>query len=93
VNKIDEADAGEKKRKKKKPRINFDIENDFEKVVFKKHPDLLDVKMNLIASGAFFTSLSGSGSCLYTLVDDTIRKKISEYLEGIGAQFFEVKTI
>lgn len=92
VNKIGE-DTKEKKKKEKKPRINFAIENDFEKVVFKKHPDLLDVKMNLIASGAFFISLSGSGSCLYTLVDDTIRKKITEYLEGIGAQFFEVKTI
>ena len=93
VNKIDEADTKEKKKKKKKARINFAIENDFEKVVFKKHPDLLDIKMNLIAAGAFFISLSGSGSCLYTLIDDTTRKKITEYLEGIGAQFFEVKTL
>lgn len=93
VNKIDEADTKEKIKKKKKSRISFAIENDFEQVVFKKHPDLLDIKMNLIAAGAFFISLSGSGSCLYTLVDDTIRKKIAEYLEGIGAQFFEVKTI
>ncbi|UCC12426.1 MAG: 4-(cytidine 5'-diphospho)-2-C-methyl-D-erythritol kinase [candidate division WOR-3 bacterium] len=93
VNKIEEAEKDSKKKKKKKEKISFAIENDFEKVVFKKHPDLLDVKMNLIASGAFFISLSGSGSCLYTLIDDTMRKKVTEYLEGIGAQFYEVKTI
>ena len=93
VNKIEEIDKEPKKAKKKKSRINFTIENDFEKVVYKKHPDLLDVKMNMIASGAFFISLSGSGSCLYALVDDTIRKKVTEYLEGIGAQYYEVKTI
>lgn len=93
VDKIDEVDREARNKKKKKPRINFAIENDFEKVVYKKHPDLFDVKMNLVAAGAFFISLSGSGSCLYTLLDDSVRKKITGYLEGIGAQFYEVRTI
>ncbi len=79
--------------KKKKQRASFDLHNDFEKVVFKKHPDLLDVKMNLLACGLFCVSLSGSGSCLFTLVDDRTKEKAARYLEGIGAQFFEVQTV
>ncbi len=83
----------EKDKKKKKERVSFYLENDFEKVVFKRHPDLLDVKANLLAAGVYLISLSGSGSCLFAVIDETIRKKVIKYLEGIGAQFFEVRTI
>ncbi len=79
--------------KKKKKRISFDLENDFEKIVFKKHPELLDIKANLVASGVFCVSLSGSGSCLFAIIDQQIRDKATRYLEGIGAQFFEVQTV
>jgi len=71
----------------------FELTNDFEKVVFKSHPDLLDVKVNLLIAGAFMVSLSGSGSCLFAMGDDNARKKVTKYLEGIGAQFFEVHTL
>ena len=80
-------------KKEDKTRKGFVLENDFEKLVFKYHPDLLDVKVNLLTAGAFMVSLSGSGSCLFAMVDDTIRKKVVKYLEGIGSQFFEVVTI
>lgn len=80
-------------KKKKKKRIDFKIQNDFEKVVFNKHPDLLDIKTQLLAAGAFLISLSGSGSCLFTVVDEGIRKKVIKFLDGIGAKYFEVKTI
>lgn len=83
----------EEPKKKKKKRLSFDIKNDFEKVVFKKHPDLLDVKTNLIVCGAYFVSLSGSGSCLFTLIDESNRNKVINYLEGIGAQYYEVRTM
>lgn len=83
----------EEGKKKKKKGVSFDLNNDFEKVVFKKHPDLLDVKTNLVACGILCVSLSGSGSCLFALVDDRTKQKAVRYLEGIGAQFFEVKTI
>ena len=83
----------EEPKKKKKKRLSFEIKNDFEKVVFKKHPDLLDVKTNLIASGAYFVSLSGSGSCLFTIIDESIRIKVTKYLDGIGAQYYEVRTL
>jgi len=79
--------------KKKKTKKGFQLENSFEKTVFKRHPDLLDVKTGLLGAGAFFVSLSGSGSCLFTLVDDSVRSKVIKYLEGIGAQYFEVHTL
>lgn len=83
----------EQKGKKKKAKLSFNIVNDFEKVVFKKHPDLLNVKTNLLVSGAYIVTLSGSGSCILVVVDDKIRKGVLKYLEGIGAQYFEVVTI
>lgn len=79
--------------KKKKIRKGFALENSFEKIVFKRHPDLLDVKTRLLAVGAFFVSLSGTGSCLFTLVDEKTQEKITKYLDGIGAQYFEVATV
>jgi len=80
-------------KKKKKIRKGFELENHFEKIVFSQHPDLLDVKMNLLGTGVFFVSLSGSGSCIFTLVDETTRAKVVKYLDGIGAQYFEVNTL
>lgn len=79
--------------KKKKSKPVFNLINDFERVIFKKHPDLLDVKTNLLGTGAYIVNLSGSGSCLFVVVDDNIRKGVTQYLEGIGAQYFEVHTI
>jgi 4-diphosphocytidyl-2-C-methyl-D-erythritol kinase len=81
------------KDKKRKLKPVFNLVNDFEKVIFRKHPDLLDVKNNLHASGAYIVNLSGSGSCLFALVDENIRKDILQYFEGIGAHYFEVMTI
>ncbi len=80
-------------QKKKKIRTGFDLSNDFERVVFKAHPDLLDIKTNLLVNGAYMVSLSGSGSCLYAVVDDKIKKKVIKYLLGIGAMFFEAETV
>ncbi len=89
LNKIFEKEG----KKKKKPRTGFSLQNDFERIVFKKHPDLLDVKTHMLAEGALLVSLTGSGSCLYAIVDDQIRKKITKYLDNIGAQYYELSTI
>jgi 4-diphosphocytidyl-2-C-methyl-D-erythritol kinase len=51
--------------------VRAGIENDFERVVFPKHPELREVKRALEREGAQFASLSGSGSTLFGLFDST----------------------
>lgn len=79
-------------KKKKQTRTGLFLNNDFEKVVFKAHPHLLDIKNNLLGTGVYMVSLSGSGSCLYAVVDENLKKKVIKYLSGIGAMFFETET-
>jgi 4-diphosphocytidyl-2-C-methyl-D-erythritol kinase len=42
--------------------------NDFEKVVFKKYPILVDIKDKLLRCGCIGASLSGSGSVVYGIL-------------------------
>ncbi len=45
------------------------FENDFESVVFHMHPEIGRMKQALLQEGAFFASLSGSGSTVYGLFE------------------------
>lgn len=83
----------EDNKKNKKVKTGFGLKNDFEEVVFKAHPDLLDIKAHLLSTGVFMVSLSGSGSCLFAVVEETTREKVIKYLSGIGAIYFEAETV
>jgi len=45
------------------------IYNDFEKHLFVNHPDLLEIKTQCYSEGAFYASMSGSGSTMFGLYD------------------------
>jgi 4-diphosphocytidyl-2-C-methyl-D-erythritol kinase len=49
------------------------IFNDFEKSIFKIHPELEKIKMELYNTGAIYASLSGSGSSIYGIFSEQIQ--------------------
>ena len=61
------------------------LENDFEKIVFKKYPELEIIKKELIGFSSEFSSMSGSGATMYGLfkIDETESvKKAYDYYKA-----------
>jgi len=51
----------------------YKLHNDFEKSVFKKYREIVDIKDNLYQQGALYASMSGSGSTVYGIFEkDTL---------------------
>ncbi len=45
----------------------YELQNDFEKPIFKKHREIVELKDNLYHAGAVYASMSGSGSTVFGL--------------------------
>lgn len=51
------------------------IKNDFEKTIFKAHPELAEIKTALLTAGATYAAMSGSGSAMFGIFDDELSAK------------------
>ena len=89
---------GNAQRSGEEPLAPYDFEslyagarNDFEDVVFDRHPALATVRSALASSGARFARLSGSGSCVYGLFgDDATAERAAE---DLGARLTQARII
>jgi len=70
------------------------LKNDLEEVVFKRHPQLDSIKSRLYSMGAFYASMSGSGSSVFGLFfpDVGFSGNLPE-LFGSGSAVFQVKPL
>lgn len=48
------------------------ISNDFESIIFKHHPELKEIKIDLYEAGASYASLTGTGSAVYGFFEKAI---------------------
>nr|WP_321255804.1 4-(cytidine 5'-diphospho)-2-C-methyl-D-erythritol kinase [uncultured Pseudodesulfovibrio sp.] len=66
-----------------------EMTNDFEPVVFEKHPRLQEIKEKIINSGAEAAAMSGSGASLFGIfADRDSAKKAAKALEEDGIEIF-----
>lgn len=68
-------------------------ENDFERVVFARRPELAELKRRLIRAGADAASLTGSGSALYALFASTRKLAEASRLVPEHWQQFRTRTL
>ncbi len=54
------------------------FDNEFESVVFHIHPEIGMLKSELLTQGAYFASLSGSGSTVYGIFDNLDQAKVAQ---------------
>lgn len=61
--------------------------NDFEKTVFKVHPELGEIKQKLLDAGAYYAAMSGSGSTLFGLFEDDAEGRTAAGLRLLEQEF------
>ena len=52
------------------------LKNDFEEPVFKKYPEIKQIKDDLYKAGAFYASMTGSGSAIYGIFEKNIKMNL-----------------
>jgi 4-diphosphocytidyl-2-C-methyl-D-erythritol kinase len=67
------------------------IFNDFENIIFEKYPQIHKIKQNLYKAGAYFASMSGSGSTVFGIFDKNI--KINKNIFQQNCSIFECFTL
>jgi len=74
--------------------VRTGIENDFERVVFPKYPEIREAKRALERAGAKYVSLSGSGSTVYGLfLDGENARQTAKKLADNGLQAVATETL
>ena len=61
--------------------------NDFEETVFPLHPKIADIKKRLQDAGAFYASMSGSGSTVYGLFKNDAESSTDARLRALKEEF------
>lgn len=64
-------------------RLNYsllreNVRNDFEKNIFSKYPEICHIKESLLANGACFSLMSGSGSTVYGFFNTNIEAELAK---------------
>lgn len=65
-----------------------DLVNDFEEIIFSKHPEIRSIKEKLYEAGAVYSSMSGSGSAVYGIF-----KKSENILVSFPSTYFLKESI
>ncbi len=79
--------------------VHTGVDNDFEDVVFTKHPSLRDLKRTLAgspdgSSKALYAALSGSGSALFGIYNDLqAARQAQQRVQSLGTRAFLTETL
>jgi 4-diphosphocytidyl-2-C-methyl-D-erythritol kinase len=63
------------------------VKNDFERSVFAAHPRLKEIKEQLLAGGATYAAMSGSGSTIFGIFKDATK---AEAFRGLTPYIYEL---
>ena len=63
------------------------LKNDFEATVFPLHPVIADIKKRLLDAGAYYASMTGSGSTVYGLFKNDTEGSTDAHLRLLKQEF------